>query len=57
MGMLIEGWLAIGHIDIRIISSRRGSAIAEKMREEGYAVTEIPMEHECLKKFQPNTRF
>ena len=42
VGMLIESWLAIGHIDIRIISSRRGSAIAEKMREEGYAVTEIP---------------
>lgn len=42
VGMLIEEWLAIGHIDIRIISSRRGSAIVERMRQEGYAVTEIP---------------
>ncbi len=41
VGMLIEEWLAIGNIHLRIISSRRGTAIAEKLREEGYAVTEI----------------
>ena len=42
VGMYIEERLAIGHIQMSIISPRRGSAIAEKMRAEGYAVTEIP---------------
>jgi uncharacterized protein YebE (UPF0316 family) len=40
--MTIEGRLAIGHVHMRIISSRRGTGIAEKLREEGYAVTEVP---------------
>lgn len=42
LGMLIEERLALGHTHIRLVSSRRGSAIAERLREEGYAVTEIP---------------
>jgi len=42
VGMLIEERLAIGHIHMRVVSSRRGSAIAERLREEGYAITEIP---------------
>jgi uncharacterized protein YebE (UPF0316 family) len=42
VGIQIEEWLAIGHTNIRIISSRRGAAIIERMRTEGYAVTEIP---------------
>jgi uncharacterized protein YebE (UPF0316 family) len=42
VGMLIEERLAIGHTQLNIISSRRGSAIAERLRAEGYAVTEIP---------------
>ncbi len=42
VGMYIEERLAIGHIQMSIVSPRRGSAIAEKMRAEGYAVTEIP---------------
>lgn len=42
VGMMIEERLAIGHIHLRIVSSRRGTAIAEKLREEGYAITEIP---------------
>ena len=42
IGMTIEERLAIGHIHMRIISSRRGSRIAERIREEGYAVTEVP---------------
>ncbi len=41
VGMLIEERLAIGHILLTIISSRRGSAIADCLREAGYAVTEI----------------
>ena len=42
VGMAIEERLAIGHVHMRIISSRRGSGIAEKLRTEGYAVTEVP---------------
>ncbi len=42
VGIMIEERLAIGHIHLRIISSRRGAAISEKLRESGYAVTEIP---------------
>ena len=42
IGMTIEERLAHGHTHLRIISSRRGSAIAESLRNEGYAATEIP---------------
>jgi uncharacterized protein YebE (UPF0316 family) len=42
IGMLIEERLAIGHTEITIISSNRGSVIAETLRKNGYAVTEIP---------------
>jgi uncharacterized protein YebE (UPF0316 family) len=41
VGMVIEEKLAIGHTSISIVSSRRGTAIAEKLRQNGYAVTEI----------------
>jgi len=41
IGMLIEERLAIGHGHMRIISSRRGAAIAEALREAGYAATEL----------------
>lgn len=41
VGMLIEARLAIGYTHLRIISSRRGNMLAEKLREAGYAVTEI----------------
>jgi uncharacterized protein YebE (UPF0316 family) len=41
LGMTIEERLAQGHVHMRIISSRRGSAIAESLRAEGYAATEI----------------
>jgi uncharacterized protein YebE (UPF0316 family) len=41
-GMAIEERLAVGHTSINIISSRLGSAIAEHLRKDGYAVTEIP---------------
>jgi len=41
VGMLIEERLAIGHIQMTIISPLRGSAIAEALRQAGYAVTEI----------------
>ena len=42
VGMYLEGKLAVGHTRLHIISPRRGTAIAEKLRAEGYAVTEVP---------------
>jgi uncharacterized protein YebE (UPF0316 family) len=42
IGMLIEERLAIGHVQLSIVSSRLGNAIAERLRDEGYAITEIP---------------
>ena len=42
IGITIEERLAIGHTHLRIISSRRGAAIAERLRAEGHAVAEIP---------------
>jgi uncharacterized protein YebE (UPF0316 family) len=41
VGVWIEDKLAIGYTHLQITSSRRGSAIAEKLRAEGFAVTEI----------------
>jgi uncharacterized protein YebE (UPF0316 family) len=40
VGMVLEELLALGHGHIRIMSSRRGSAIAESIRQAGYAATE-----------------
>ncbi len=42
VGMMIETRLAIGHIHLQIISPRRGTAIMEALRHDGYAVTEVP---------------
>ena len=42
LGMFIEERLAVGFSEVHIISPRRGRAIADHLREEGYAVTEIP---------------
>jgi len=41
VGMLIEEKLAIGHIHLRIVSPRLGVSMAQELRIEGYAVTEI----------------
>jgi uncharacterized protein YebE (UPF0316 family) len=41
VGMVIEERIAIGHILINIISSRLGTAIANHLRQNGYAVTEV----------------
>jgi len=41
VGMLVEERLAIGHIHMRIVSSRLGSAVSDRLRAEGYAITEI----------------
>jgi len=42
VGMWLEERLAIGFAEIRIISSQRGAAIREHLRDAEYAVTEIP---------------
>jgi uncharacterized protein YebE (UPF0316 family) len=41
VGMVVEEKLAIGHGNLRIISSHRGNAIADSLRKDGFAVTEI----------------
>ncbi|MFP3854192.1 MAG: DUF5698 domain-containing protein, partial [Anaerolineales bacterium] len=41
VGMWIEGRMAVGHGHMRIMSPRRGAAIAEAIRNEGYAATEL----------------
>lgn len=42
LGMYLEGKLALGHIQITIISPTLGTRLAEHLREHGFAVTEIP---------------
>jgi uncharacterized protein YebE (UPF0316 family) len=42
VGMWIEERLAIGHVHLNVVSSRLGTAITERLRADGYAVTEIP---------------
>ncbi len=42
LGMWIEERLALGHLHLRIISSRRGDRVAQVLREAGYGVTVMP---------------
>jgi uncharacterized protein YebE (UPF0316 family) len=42
VGMLLEDKLAIGFAEVRVISPKWGAAILEVLRENDYAVTEIP---------------
>lgn len=42
IGMMIEKRLAFGYVNINIVSPTNGKEIAEKLREKGHAVTEIP---------------
>jgi len=42
VGMWVEERLAIGFTHIQIISSRRGVMMAQKLREAGFGVTEVP---------------
>lgn len=41
VGMLVEERLAIGHIQLQIVSRRRGVALAKALRLGGFGVTEI----------------
>jgi len=42
VGIFIEERLAIGFIHLQIISPHFGSALGERLRAQGYAVTEVP---------------
>jgi len=42
LGMTLERRLVPGHVHLRIISPRRGHAIAVALRQAGYAFTEVP---------------
>ncbi len=41
IGMIVEERLAVGHIQLQIVTSRRGIALAKALRDGGYGVTEI----------------
>ncbi len=41
IGMWVEERMALGHAHVQIISPKLGAAIAERLREKGYAVTEF----------------
>ncbi len=41
VGMWLEEQLAMGYTHMRVISPGRGSVLAERLREAGYAVTEV----------------
>ncbi len=41
LGMLIEERLAVGHIQLTIMSATRGAAISDALRIAGFGVTEI----------------
>jgi uncharacterized protein YebE (UPF0316 family) len=42
VGIFIEERLAIGFIHLQVISPRYGTAIVERLRQEGFAATEVP---------------
>jgi len=41
LGVWIEGKMALGYVRVQVISSLRGAELAEKLRDEGFAVTEV----------------
>lgn len=41
VGIMLEERMALGYTHLRVISSRRGDAVARALRDKGYAVTEI----------------
>jgi len=41
-GMWIEERMALGYTHFRIISPRLGAALCDRLRQVGYAVTEVP---------------
>jgi uncharacterized protein YebE (UPF0316 family) len=41
LGIMVEERLAVGHVQLQIVSRRRGAAVATALRADGYGVTEI----------------
>jgi len=41
VGIQLERRLGLGHVHLRIISPRRGAALAERLREAGFGFTEM----------------
>lgn len=41
VGMAVDERMAVGYVDIRVISAGRGALLAEQLREHGFAVTEF----------------
>ncbi|OQX64937.1 MAG: hypothetical protein B5M51_02150 [Anaerolinea sp. 4484_236] len=41
LGVWLEGKMAIGYVRVQVVSSLRGAELAEKLRAEGFAVTEV----------------
>jgi uncharacterized protein YebE (UPF0316 family) len=41
IGMFVEERLAIGHIQLQIVTRKHGAALAKALRDGGYGVTEI----------------
>lgn len=44
LGMGVERWLALGHVNIQIVSLAKGLEIAQKVRQAGYGATRLPAE-------------
>lgn len=42
LGIIIEGKLAIGYINVSVVSPKLGMALANALRDAGYGVTEVP---------------
>ena len=42
--MWIDDKLALGHVDIRVISSTKGQTITQTIREAGYGATQLQAE-------------
>ncbi len=42
VGIALERRLGLGHTHLRIVSPRRGAAIAQALREAGFAFTQVP---------------
>jgi uncharacterized protein YebE (UPF0316 family) len=42
LGIWAEKWLAIGHVNIQIVSLAKGLEIAQKVRQAGYGATQLP---------------
>ena len=42
VGMMVESRLALGHVEVRVVSMARGKAVAEAIRALGHAATEYP---------------